>query len=879
MNIAHPLAPLLAPRSLIVLTGPEGQRIAAAERLLHHLKAQRFHGDFALADIQRSGTLAELAATRADLAVLALPPTELAAGVELAGRMGCRAVLLPGSGVTAADAAPLREIARRERLHLLGPNTLGLQAPALGLNASLLGDLATPGPLALVSQSGALTAAMLDWAAGNRVGFSQVVSVGPHSPVDVAELLLYLATDGRTQAILLHVEHIADARSFMSALRLAAGCKPVLVLKSGRGEPSVGDNQQTHSGQLAQREAVFDAALRRTGAIRVASFVELFATAKCLASAVHRGRVQGPRLAVVSNGGGPAVLASDAALRLGLQISQRNDLGQPEGAVDLASAVMALQRDPDTDAVLALHAPLPQSDALASAQALVAQAGRLAKPLLACWMGEASATAAREVLANAGVPSFRTPESAVVAFSMLAAWQAHQRLLQQTPYPLSQQRPPDLAGARLLIDNVLAQRRNALTEMESKALLAAFHIPVTQTLRARTSHEAMLIATQLGFPVALKIDADGVSHKSDVDGVVLDLNDAAAVRDAFDTLLARVRRVVPPEVAQGVGVTVQPMARQRHARELLVGLKHVAPFGPVVLFGAGGTQVELMADVAVELPPLNRFLAQRLVQRARVARALGAWRGAPAIGSLAMEQIEALLLRVSEMACELPQVREMDINPVLVDESGVTAVDARVLLVAEPQVPGSTSYRHLAIKPYPAQLAQSLYLRDGTLCQLRAIRPDDAAMLQALVAGLSPESRYNRFAATLTELPPTMLARFTQIDYEREMALVAVRAASLDGLEPERIIAVARYTLHPGGQGGEFALLVSDAYSGQGLGRRLMECLMAVARDQGLTQLDGLVLVKNSAMLKLVRGLGFRVQPFEDDEDFKLVTVGLSPGQ
>lgn len=872
----HPLTPLLAPRSLIVLTEPEPD--AQAQRLLGLLKAHRFLGDFAMADVRRSGTLAELAATRADLALLLLPPAELAGGVELAARMGCKAVLAPGSGVDAATARTLGDVARRERLHLLGPNTLGLQNPARGLNASLIGPLAAPGSLALVSQSGALCAAMLDWAAGNRVGLSQVVAVGPHSPVDVAELLLYLATDARSHAILLHVEHVPDARRFMSALRLAASSKPVLVLKSGHAErraegPS--GEAVTHSSLLAQREAVWDAALRRTGAVRVASFVELFAAARCLASPGHRGRVQGARLALVSNGGGPAVLAADAARQRGLALGPVRDLGQDEATADFGTAVAALQQDASTDAVLALHAPLPQSDAVAAARQLAGDAARLSKPLLVCWMGEAGAAAARETFAEAGLPSFRTPESAVGAFATLAAWRAHQQLLQQVPYPLSQQRPPDLAGARLLIDSVLAQRRSVLTEMESKALLAAFQIPVTQTLRARSSHEAMLIATQLGFPVALKVDGEGLSHKSDVDGVMLGLPDAAAVRDAFDQLLARVRHAAPQ--LQELGVTVQPMAPQQQARELLVGLKHVPPFGPVLLFGAGGTQVELLADVAVELPPLNRFLAQQLIRRARIARALRqAWRGAPPLSEAALEQLEALLLRVSEMACELPQLREMDINPVLATPQGVVAVDARVVLASEPQVPGSTSYRHLAIKPYPAQLAQQLYLRDGQLCLLRAIRPDDAAMLQALVAGLSPESRYNRFAATLTELPPGMLARFTQIDYEREVALVAVRAAAADGSEPEAIVGVARYTLHPGGQGAEFALLVSDAFSGQGLGRRLMESLMAVAREQGLQQLDGLVLVKNQAMLKLMRALQFSVQPFEEDEDFKLVSRGLT---
>jgi len=347
--------------------------------------------------------------------------------------------------------------------------------------------------------------------------------------------------------------------------------------------------------------------------------------------------------------------------------------------------------------------------------------------------------------------------------------------------------------------------------------------------------------------------------------VLLNLRDALAVRDGYATLLARVHQIAPQ--LKDLGVTVQPMARTQRARELHVGLIHEPPFGPVIVFGAGGTMVELIADSAMELPPLNRFLARQLIERARVAGTLGAWRGAPPIQ---IEALEALLIRVSEMACELPQLREMDINPVLADDQGCVAVDARIVLAAELTPPAGPTYRHLAIRPFPAQLAHTLALRDGRLCQVRAIQPDDAERLQALVAGLSPESRYNRFAATLTQLPPKLLARFTLIDYEREMALLALHRAGPDAAE--QIVGVARYTTHPDGRSAEFSLLIADAFAGQGLGSRLMESLFSVARDQGLQSLDGLVLRANTAMLKLVRGLGFSVEPCEDEPDFREVT-------
>lgn len=850
---SHPLTPLIAPRSVVVLVGSQSSR--QAELLLAQLKAQRFQGDFVIADVQRSGTLAELAQARADLALLALPAAERAAGVELAGRIGCRAALLLGSGVERAEAGQLAEIAQRERLHLLGPNSLGLQNPRLGLNASLAGPLARPGGLALLSQSGALSSTLLDWAQRNAVGFSKLIHVGPHSPVDIAELLMALAHDGATQAILLHVEGFSDARRFMSALRLAASAKPVLVLKTGRRQ-SGQEQALTHSGSLAHRDEVFDAALRRCGAVRVDSATGLFAAARLLGSQQLRSRYRGGlRLGLLSNGSGPAVMAADRAEQVGLQISAWQDLPvQPGEAADFAAALPGLQAE--ADALLVLHAPLLGADPEGSAQGLVDALPRLDKPLLSCWLGEGQAEAARARLGAAGIPSFRTPEAAVGAFAHLADYHAHQRLLQQTPAPLDLEAPPQLDGARLLIDSLLAQRRSLLSEMESKSLLAAFHIPVTPTLRAASAHEAMLIASQLGFPVALKIEAEGISHKAAVGGVMLGLRDATAVRDGHERLLARVRRARPDVGA--MTVTVQPMAAQQDALELHIGLKHEPPFGPVIVFGAGGAEVELIADVAMELPPLNRFLAQQLMRRARV------WRHLESLPAAVHEQLEALLLRVSEMACELPPLREMDINPLLVDAFGLVAVDARVLLADQPLAPGGQPYRHLAIRPYPAQLAQALPLRDGRVCQLRAIRPDDADALQRLVAGLSPQSRYNRFAATLTELPPALLARFSLIDYEREMALVALLG--------DEIVGVARYTTNPGGRSAEFALLVADSAAGQGLGRRLMEALMAVAREQGLAQLDGLVLRQNDAMLKLVRGLGFAVQAYEEEPDFRLVT-------
>ncbi|MDO8774625.1 MAG: bifunctional acetate--CoA ligase family protein/GNAT family N-acetyltransferase [Burkholderiaceae bacterium] len=892
----HYLTPLFSPESIVVFAGKVDDLDALglqAQALVTALRGQRFTGSLTFLDIYTTGTLADLAQTRADLAIIALPPEEVAAALEVAGRIKCRAAVVISSGINAALAGELHRVVRRQGMHLLGPNCLGFQRPRSGLNASVAGELATPGPLALVSQSGALTASILDWASQNAVGFSTVVSLGPNTAVDVAQVLDFLASDPQTHSIVVYLEGISNARRFMSALRAAANAKPVVVLKAGR---KLAGNQaaQTHSGAIVGSDEVFDAALRRAGAVRVRSFVQLFSAAKCLAS---RYRPVGKRLSIVSNGGGPGVLAADWISEINLQLGKLSpdsaaklrpalpplatlsdliDLSEEAKPEHYRAAIEAASQDSAIDGVLVIHSPKAGCDADAVAKALADYKPAMSKPLLTCWMGEASVRAARTLLNAAAIPTFRTPEAAVGAFGNIASFYQNQQLLQQTPPPLSALAQPDIEGARLLIESVLAERRNILTEMESKALLAAFHIPVTQTILARSANEAMMIATQLGYPVALKIDSPDISHKSDVNGVALNIVNAVGVRDTYNDMMQSVTRQQPN--ARINGVTIQNMARHKRGREIYIGLVTDDPFGPVIAFGAGGTMIELINDRAMELPPLNQFLARRLIDRARVAETLGDWRGASAVD---MDALEHVLLRVSEMVCELPQLREMDINPIIVDESGAVAVDARIVIDNAPQTSaGGGRYNHLAILPYPAQHEQSWPLRDGGQYTVRPIHPDDAQMLQDLVRGLSTQSRYYRFVSSMMELPSSLLSRFTLIDYDREMALVAVykeRKAGTDGemVETERIVGVSRYITNPDRTSCEFSLVVADDFGGRGLGSRLMLSIMEVAREKGLAEIDGLVLANNPEMLKLMKGLGFTIKPYAEDPDFKLVSYVL----
>jgi acetyltransferase len=886
----HFLAPLFTPNSIVVFAGTVddvASQTPQARALHQALRAQHFAGTLVFLDLHASGTLADLAHSHADLAVIALPPAEATAALEIAGRIKCRAALVISSGIDATLAAELHKIARRDGVHLLGPNCLGFQRPHLQLNASVAGALSAPGPLALVSQSGALTASILDWAQKNGVGFSTVVSLGPNTAVDMAQVLDFLAADAQTHSIVVYLEGISNARRFMSALRAAANAKPVVVLKAGR-KPAGNQAALTHSGAIVGSDAVFDAALRRAGAVRVRSFVALFSAAKCLAS---RYRPVGRRLAIVTNGGGPGVLAADWISEINLQLACLTaeqaqalkpqlpplaslcdliDLSEEGGPEHFKAAVEAAGNARQVDGVLAICSPKVGVDSATIATALAEVNKVIGKPLVTCLMGDASVGDARRILNEAAIPTFRTPEAAVGAFGNIASFYQNQQLLQQTPPPLSNLAKPDVEGARMLIESVLSERRKVLTEMESKALLAAFHIPVTKTILARTVNEAIMIATQLGFPVALKIDSPDISHKSDVQGVALNVVNAVGVRDTYNEMMQTVTKLQPD--ARINGVTIQNMSSQKRGREIYIGLVTDDPFGPVIAFGAGGTMIELINDRAMELPPLNQFLARRLIERARVAETLGEHRGAAAID---MESLEQVLLRVSEMVCELPQLREMDINPIIVDESGALAVDARIVVDNAP--PTARNYNHMAILPYPTQYEQQWPLPGGGEYTVRPVHPDDATMLQEFVRKLSPESRYFRFVSSMQELPATMLSRFTLIDYDREMALVAVcmeRRSGTDGrvIEGARIVGVSRYITNPDRTSCEFSLVVSDEFKGKGLGSRLMLSIMEFAREKGLTEMEGLVLANNPTMLKLMKGLGFSVKAFPEDPDFKLVT-------
>jgi len=527
------------------------------------------------------------------------------------------------------------------------------------------------------------------------------------------------------------------------------------------------------------------------------------------------------------------------------------------------AAVAACLGDDGVDGLLAILTPQAMTDADDVARAVVESARGSSKPLIACWMGEAHVAGARKILGDADIPTFRTPDPAVEMFAHVSAFYRNQQALLQTPGPLARGSAPDLRGARMIVDAALADRRKVLTEIESKALLASFHVPIARTAIARSAQEAVLLAEQFGFPVAMKIDSPDVTHKSDVGGVHLNVGDAQSVRSVYQDIIERAKRNRPG--ARMNGIAVEPMIVRPHGRELMVGVKRDAVFGPAITFGAGGTAVEVLRDRSVALPPLNAFLVAEMIRGTRVSKLLGAFRNLPPAD---MKALEAVLLRVSEMVCELPQVEELDVNPLIVDEEGAVVVDARVIVR---DVPPMRRYAHMAIHPYPSELVTTWQPRDGPPITLRPIRPEDAEMEQAFVKGLSDQSRHFRFMNSLRELTPQMLARFTQIDYDRELAIIAVREA--DGREAE--LGVARYVTYPDGETCEFAIVVADAWQGSGLARRMLEMLIDVARSRGLKAIIGHMLSLNQRMIRLSEKLGFAISDAAGDPTTKRATLAL----
>jgi len=882
----HYLNKLFEPQS-VAIVGASDRESSVGAQVLRNIREGGFQGEIYPVN-PKHDTIQGLKAHASisdidhpiDLVVIAIPAPAIPKVIRECAEHGIGAAVVLSAGFAEigrrgqALQSEIVDVARTFDVRLVGPNCLGIIRPRVGLNATFAKSSVKPGQVALVAQSGAFCTALLDWADSNGFGYSAVASLGATADVGFGDVLDFLAVDPETKSILLYVEGISDARSFMSGLRVAARLKPVIVVKSGRNESGT-RAAVSHTGALVGGDKVFDAAIQRAGAVRVQTVNQLFAAAQTLASGT---RVEGPRLAILTNGGGPGVMAADRASDLQVPLAELapksiEQLGRVLPAhwsqsdpVDILgdadseryrAATEIVLADKNVDGLLVLLTPQAMTDPTACAEGVIAAAGKADKPVLACWMGENLVRKGRQRFAEAGIPHFSSPEGGVDAFGYLACYRRNQKALLQAPTPLSKHREPDVEGARLIIEHAMGERRYTLSNAEAKAVLKAFHIPASPSINVSSAAEALIAAEGVGLPVAMKINSPDITHKSDVGGVRLNIREPRSVRTAFREMMDGVKKQLPD--ARVSGVTIEPMLDCPHAREIMIGIAHDPVFGPVVSFGAGGTAVEIFADTQLALPPLNEYLSRDLIRGTRTARFLQQFRNLPQADS---SKLIDVLQRISEIACELPEVEELDINPLLIDDTGVIAVDARIL-VAAPKT-STARYGHMAIHPYPPELETNWQLPDGTDVTVRPIRPEDAEIEQDFVQNLSAESKYFRFMQSMDKLTPLMLARFTQIDYDREMALVAV----INEHTPEaRILGVARYVSNPDKQSCEFALTIADEWQQRGIGRQLMQRLMTVARDRGIEIMEGEVLSNNSKMLRLCTALGFRTVHNSSDPD------------
>jgi acetyltransferase len=806
-----------------------------------------------------------------DLGVVCTPPAAVPGVIAELGRAGARAAIVltaglgnaRGPGAEATLARRALEAARPHTLRILGPNCLGLLVPGRKLDASFAHLDALPGGLAFVSQSGAFCTAVLDWARPRGIGFSHFVSLGDSADVDAGDVLDWLGGDADVRAILLYLEAVTDARKFLSAARAAARNKPVIALKAGRAEAGA-RAAASHTGALAGADDVYDAAFARTGVLRVFQIEELFEAAETLDRA---GPLRGERLAIVTNGGGPGVAAADALALAGGRLAEldaettaRLDAVLPRtwsraNPIDMigdapaeryAAALEIVLAAPGVDAVLVMHAPTALASGEEAARAVVSVAARAGRPaMLACWLGQATAERGRALLRGAGIATHDTPEAAVRAFLHRVRHRRSQEMLLETPPSLPEDFAPRTSEARAVIARALEQGRSELSEPEAKQVLAAYGIPVVETRIAPDAERAVAAARAIGFPVVLKVLSPEVSHKTGVGGVALDLESDEAVRGAARAMAERLAALRPG--ARLVGYSVQPMVPRAGHHELIAGCVNDTVFGPVILFGEGGTDVELIRDRALALPPLNLKLARDLVAQTRVARRLAGSRGrAPAD----LPALHLALVRLAQLVSDLPEVQELDANPLLAGADGVLALDARMRVErSERRGPD-----RLAIRPYPRELEETLTLAGGRRVLLRPIRPEDEPAHLAFFEKLAPDDVRFRFFGSVRRMPHSQLARYTQIDYDREMAFIATAADGPGGAET---LGVVRAIADPDNARAEFAIIVRSDLKGQGLGHALLEKTIRYCRARGTRELVGQVLPDNLPMLDLAASLGF----------------------
>ncbi|MEN0005707.1 MAG: bifunctional acetate--CoA ligase family protein/GNAT family N-acetyltransferase [Bacteroidota bacterium] len=804
-----------------------------------------------------------------ELAVICTPPRTILALLEECEAVGIESVLLLSRQVPRDQYPAIKAKAKSLKIRIVGPNSLGVLSPSLGVNTSLEWKMALPGNIAFISQSGGLGTSILDWSIAQQVGFSHFISLGAMLDVDFDDLIDYLGTDYRTSCILLYLECVNDARRFMSAARAFAKRKPIIVLKAGKGGNAT--TARSHTGALVGDDAVADAAFQRAGIIRVDTLAQLFHCAQALA---HQPRPKGNRLAIVTNAIGPGLLAADHLKMKGGKLatfSPQTITQLEEAAIDTIAgnnpivitkdqevtpyeiAVKACLLDPEVDGVLAILTPETRTPTDAIATAMTALSKKYKKTLLTSWMGEQSVQESREILESGRVPYYRYPESAVVVFLKMYEHHRILELLYETPSANPLASTPDRAQALSILEVALAENRNQLSEVEARQLMQAYQILPTVYQLVHEVEEAVVVAAKIGYPVVLKIASPDIIHKTEVKGVRLNIIGEQALRATFADMLQQVALLRPKARVQGV--IIEKMVNKDF--ELLIGAKRDEQFGPVVVFGKGGIGVEVYRDIQMGLPPLNMALAHHIVSRTQLFPLLQGYKGQAGVE---LDYLAALLCNFSSLLIDFPVIQEIDINPFVVDEEGGLALDAHIVLDPDAHQP-TKPYDHLAITPYPAHFTKVIQLRNGQEALLRPIRPEDEPMEMRMLEDVSKQSLYYRFFGYIPNIDHEFLSRFTHIDYDREMAIIA--EIEVEG--EQRMIGVVRVIADAWQEGAEYAIVIADPWQGQGLGGQMTDFILEVAKAMGLKFIYASVLSTNEGMIRLFKSRGFSLEREEFD--------------
>jgi acetyltransferase len=807
-----------------------------------------------------------------DLAVIVIPARFVPQVVEECGESGVGGLLIISAGFKEAGEEGQKmvdqvlETCRRYGMRLVGPNCLGIINPKLGMNATFASRMALPGNIAFISQSGALCSSILDWSCEMNVGFSHFVSIGSMIDIGFAELIDYFGMDPETSSILIYMESLTHARRFMSAARAFARSKPIIILKSGKSQDGT-KAAMSHTGTLAGNDAAFDAAFQRAGCIRVETISQLFGCAQALSM---QPRPQNNRLAIITNAGGPGVLATDYLTTRGGKLAEISEKtiaklsevlpaawshGNPVDvlgdatAVEYRKALEACLADENVDGVLTILTTQTMTDPEAVAKELVQAGKKSRKPILASWMGERDVWSARDILEKGKIPNFRYPESAVHVFLLMWQYTRNLELLYETPPEAPRRFVPRRDAAWHIIRSALTAGRNYLLENEAKQLLGCYDIHVGNYRVATNAEEAAEIAEKIGYPVVLKIVSPDALHKTDVGGVKLHIASKEEVKKSYEEIIASVKKHKPD--AQIVGVLVEKMVKKRY--ELLIGAMRDPIFGPLIVFGQGGVAVEMIRDTHFALPPLTIALARRMVQSTRISQLLKGFRGIPGVD---MDDLAFQVQKFAYILMDFPEIHEMDINPYLVDENGGVVVDARILLGPYQPRNKEHPYSHLVISPYPAKYAKKVPLSDGREVVLRPIRPEDEPMEAEMFKTLSDQSLYFRFFGYVPKVTHDFLTRMTHIDYDREMAIIA----EIEEEGKEHMAGVVRIIADAWGETAEFAILVADPWQHLGLGSSMMDYMLEIARDKGLRTIHASVLRSNAHMIQMFKDRGFEMK-------------------